>query len=800
MSSNKKREDVLLEKLNKLLEKQEFLTRELEQLKKEISHESVSEPQKNEEADGFLSQTEAAKKEIEITVNETEEAFQSDDTTSSVTIEVVKSDSTSVEDGTPDWTKQSFNQRNQATGAKSSWEKFIGENLLNKIGIVITVIGVGIGAKYSIDNDLISPLVRIIMGYLSGLALLGVGIRLKKLYHNYSAVLVSGAMAILYFITYFAFSFYALFPLGVAFGLMLFLTIFTVYAAVKYNLQVIAHIGFVGAYGVPFLLSNGSGNTLVLFSYMSIINTGILVLAFRKYWEKLYYTSFSLSWLIYLFLYVFEFEVDHKLGVFALFLVVFFAIFHSMFMAYKVKENEKFKSVDILLVLANAFIFYGFGYILLSEHEVGKDFLGLFTIANALIHLGISGLLYKRKLKDSNFYYMILGLAVVFITISIPVQLDGNWVTLLWAGEAALLFWVGRTMNGGLYEKIALPIMALTLLSLTQDWDLAYDVFGDGNTLSRARPIFNITFLTSIIVIAVLGFVNWVNNSNKFESQLKNKQLAQVFSFALPVVLVALVYVAIRLEMDNYANQLYQQSKLGDLNINGNRDILRFKHIWAINFTLFYATVVSFISMKKHTNANFTMMNLVLNILVLLAFLVGGLYNISELRESYLTYYDGGNFEPTIMNLAIRYISFGFVGGLLFSMFKYTRLPILESSFRKTFGYLMHVTILWILSSEVIHWMDVAGSIESYGLGLSILWGSYSLLLVSLGIWKSKQELRIMGIVLFAVTLAKLFVYDIADLGTIAKTIVFISLGVLLLIISFLYNKYKHLIVDASSK
>jgi len=355
-------------------------------------------------------------------------------------------------------------------------------------------------------------------------------------------------------------------------------------------------------------------------------------------------------------------------------------------------------------------------------------------------------------------------------------------------------------MNGGIYEKIALPIMALTLLSLTQDWDLAYDIFGNGNALSRARPIFNITFLTSVIVIAVLGFVNWVNNSNKFESQLKNKQLAQVFSFALPVVLVALVYVAIRLEMDNYANQLYQQSKLGDLNINGNRDILRFKHIWAINFTLFYATVVSFLSMKKHTNADFAMMNLILNILVLLTFLVGGLYNISELRESYLAYNYGENFEPTIMNLAIRYISFVFVGGLLFSMFKYTRLPILESSFRKTFGYLMHVTILWILSSEVIHWMDVAGSIESYGLGLSILWGSYSLQLVSLGIWKSKQELRIMGISLFAVTLAKLFVYDIADLGTIAKTIVFISLGVLLLIISFLYNKYKHLIVDTSSK
>ncbi|MEL6822475.1 MAG: DUF2339 domain-containing protein, partial [Calditrichota bacterium] len=56
--------------------------------------------------------------------------------------------------------------------------------------------------------------------------------------------------------------------------------------------------------------------------------------------------------------------------------------------------------------------------------------------------------------------------------------------------------------------------------------------------------------------------------------------------------------------------------------------------------------------------------------------------------------------------------------------------------------------------------------------------------------------LRIGAIVLFAVTLAKLFLYDIAHLDTISKTVVFIALGILLLLISFLYNKYKHLIAD----
>ena len=85
---------------------------------------------------------------------------------------------------------------------------------------------------------------------------------------------------------------------------------------------------------------------------------------------------------------------------------------------------------------------------------------------------------------------------------------------------------------------------------------------------------------------------------------------------------------------------------------------------------------------------------------------------------------------------------------------------------------------------------------QSYKLELSILWGAYSLLLIMLGIWKKKKHLRLGAIGLFAVTLVKLFFYDISQLETIAKTIVFVSLGILLLIISFLYNKYKHIIED----
>jgi len=164
----------------------------------------------------------------------------------------------------------------------SDLEKIIGESWINKIGILIVVIGVAIGAKYSIENELISPLTRIILGYLVGIGLLGFGIKLKPKFEGYSAVLVSGAISIFYFITYFAYSFYSLIPQVLAFVMMLIFTAFTVFTAIKYNRVVIAHIGLIGAYAVPFLLSSGSGRVDILFSYMLIINLGILFISIKK--------------------------------------------------------------------------------------------------------------------------------------------------------------------------------------------------------------------------------------------------------------------------------------------------------------------------------------------------------------------------------------------------------------------------------------------------------------------------------------------------------------------------------------
>ncbi|MFT6743324.1 MAG: putative membrane protein, partial [Paraglaciecola sp.] len=75
-----------------------------------------------------------------------------------------------------------------------------------------------------------------------------------------------------------------------------------------------------------------------------------------------------------------------------------------------------------------------------------------------------------------------------------------------------------------------------------------------------------------------------------------------------------------------------------------------------------------------------------------------------------------------------------------------------------------------------------------------------ALALIGMGIYQRKKFIRIGAMVLFGGTLVKLFFYDIVHLNTISKTIVLVSLGVLLLIISFLYNKFKDEIAEKNEE
>lgn len=683
---------------------------------------------------------------------------------------------------------------------KSDFEKFIGENLISKIGILILIIGVGIGAKYAIDHDMVSPLTRIILGYAVGAGLMGFAIKLKAKYENFSAVLVSGAIAIMYVITYAAYDFYALIPQALAFALMVVFTSFTVVAAIKYNKQVIAHIGLVGAYAVPFLLSDGSGKVGVLFTYMAIINIGILILSFKKYWKPLFYASFGLTWLIFVSWRLDLSSSNNYFGLALLFSSLFFITFYITNLAYKVSKKEVFGFSDVVILLLNSFIYYGIGYLIISNNKNSTELVGLFTLANAVVHFIVALIIYKKKLADKNLFYLILAMVITFITIAVPVQLNGGWVTIFWAVEAAVLFYLARVKNIAIYEKLSFPLIFLAFFSLLEDWITYYDIYA-GNSII-ITPILNVGFLTACIFIAAFS---WMFKINRKENEVPSEWIwmRQILGYAIPAILVFVTYITFRIEISKYFNNLFELSKINITRTNKSYDAYNeynynfhdLKTAWIYIYTLFFASAFTYLNIKKLKNGELAIANLIINLFVVVIFLTFGLYNLSELRDNYLLpeskYFVIGTF-----NIGIRYIAIAFFALLIIQCYQLQRSGLLKKDLKTLFDYLLYISLLWIVSSELINILELSHSETSYKLGLSILWGIFSLFLISIGLAKNKKHLRISAMVLFGITLVKLFFYDIYSLSTISKTIVFVSLGVLLLIISFLYNKYKHLIID----
>lgn len=686
------------------------------------------------------------------------------------------------------------------TGFSSEIEKFIGENLINKIGIVVIIIGVGIGTKYAIDKDLISPLVRIVLGYLLGFVLTGFAIYLKKKYLNFSAVLFSGAMAIHFFITYAAYSYYSFYPHVLAFALMVLITVLTVGLALYYNRQVIAHIGLAGAYIVPFLLEDPDSSILVLLTYMTIINCGILFISTKKQWKPLNYLALISTWVIFMSWFSSK-NYDNELGLSLTFSSIFFVIFYLVFLSYKLILKEKFRIDDIIFLLLNSGMFYFVGMIALEMADLITEYAGLFTTINAVIHGFTAWVIYRAEQKGKNLFYWTIGMVIAFLTVTVVVQFNDYYTAILWSVEAALIYLYGKSRKIKFYEILSYVVILLSAAITVINWStVSYNLYR-GDIEKLFTPIFNMEFLSSIIVILSFCFIFYVNLKSKINSG-KERHTSDFFDIALPLLLLFIIYFTFYTEISMYWNNV-QINTSYELTSNGvwekqfdklNLDVTKFMVIWLLNYTLLYVSILSFINFRWFKNKNFDAFILVINFFVILVFLGTGLNQLAQLRESYLSTDLPLNYDVSIYHLLIRYISFAFFALILYSTFYFVITRMKVNVFKNIFEIVLCGSIVWISSSELIQWLHLSGSTEVYKHGLSILWGVFSLIFIVYGIWKKKKHIRISAIVLLGATLIKLFFYDLTNLKTIPKTIVFISIGILFLVISFLYNKYKNTI------
>ena len=672
-----------------------------------------------------------------------------------------------------------------------NWERFIGENLFSKIGIGIIIIGVFIGVKYSIEHNLISPAMRLVLGYLVGAGLFVAGAMLKKKYESFSAVLVSGAMTIFYFVTFIGYSVFNFFPQSLTFILMFLFTAFTVAASLNYNKVVIALIGLVGSYAVPFLLSDNSGRVSILFAYTAIINIGVLIISFYKQWRSLYLSAFVFTWLMLLSLSGNAYKYEDFTPYF-IFNLVTFLTFYIAFIFQKIHQEKELKEIDVVLFLSNSLLFFGMGVWYIYDYYTmeNRTIMAMFTLVNALLHFGVAYYFHVKKFPSQGLKYLILVLALSFATLVIPIQFKGSWITVFWSAEAALLFWFSRRKNLLVYERISYAVMLLATFSLIIDWTKAdYSLYYTNlNEFSNIVPFGNAMFINALLYSAAFGFMAYTHHL----TQLANKEIYKLLSIILNILCVASLYFIFFREISILCDvRALQQTPNLTNNYVAWEALNNFKTIWRTVYSLLFVAIYTLLNIRVFKSKQLGEIQFGISTLLTFIFMTLGLYTFSELRESYLD-----NPQLSLWFLNVRY-----VGIVVFAIFCYTsyllsRFLNLKEEMQKSLEFVLHLIILWVASSELLHWTELYRSASNYKLGLTILWGSYALLLVVLGIFKRKKHLRISGIVLIGFSILKLFLYDTTHLDALRKTIVFVILGFLVLVASFFYNKYTNKIEE----
>ena len=372
-------------------------------------------------------------------------------------------------------------------------ESIIGRRLVGWAAVALILFATAFFLKYAFDNRWIGELGRVAIGVIAGVTMTVFGFKYhRRGWRIFSQILTGGGVVLLYLSVYAAFGYYHLATQKAAF---LFLGILIAEAAVLallYNAPAIAIMALIGGFLTPLLLHSGRDQYVSLFGYIAALDLGALALL--KRWRGLSSLAFAGTHLLFWLWYDGHYH-PRKLGAVLLFQTGIFLMFLLAHAGRQLVRRKSATLEDLALLLINPFVFFATAYHLLNPDH--HDWMGVFAIGMALLYAGTAKILLDRSAATRSETLTLIGVALTFVTIAIPIQLRSNWITIAWSVEALVMLWAGIEARS---ER--LRVMAYTLFSLA----LIRLVFWD--TPSESRPLFtpvlNRYFLSSLIVCACL--------------------------------------------------------------------------------------------------------------------------------------------------------------------------------------------------------------------------------------------------------------------------------------------------------
>lgn len=227
-------------------------------------------------------------------------------------------------------------------------------------------------------------------------------------------------------------------------------------------------------------------------------------LSIYKKWGELPMISFVFTWLIMGIFLLFSYTSSSTVisGHLFLFTTLFYFIF--LLPVFSILRGEDMRTMSrglVFVIITNNFIYLLSGALFLRNMGWSFKASGLLSLFIALVNLGLVLWLWKSR-KDYKFLvYTTLGLVLTFVSITVPIQLDGNCITLVWASEMVLLLWLYIKSRIRVYEYAAKILVGLTFISYLMD--IYSVVMHEHHVVSTI--FLNSSFATSLFVGLAMG-------------------------------------------------------------------------------------------------------------------------------------------------------------------------------------------------------------------------------------------------------------------------------------------------------
>ena len=445
---------------------------------------------------------------------------------------------------------------------RQTLEARLGSQIFNRIGIFALLVGMAWFLKFAIDNQWVGPLGRVVIGMIAGAAIILWSERFRRRgYPLFSYSLKAVGSGTLYLSLWAAYGLYHLLPSGVAFGLMVLVTLWNGFMAWAQDAELLALYAIIGGFSTPVLVSTGENHELILFSYLLVLDVAVIALIMRRPWVRLIVSAFA-GTLLLASGWAMRFYADSAFWLTACFVALFFVVFAMAPRLARLNLDDAARPsrvgwehlAFIVMPLANAALsFYAFYNMLEpSGRQWARPWV---AVAFAAFYLLILQRPPRRHDGESLSYVAAfeLATAVVFLTLAIPLAAHGHWLVIGWLVEGAALMWLARRSSLALLRTLAIGALLLGVIALLE---LDPDAAG--------MIVFNPRFAAYLVGIVVFAGVAWL--ATKSAPEERGSEGAMEFTLLTPEMTVPwrtvaacsviltnfLILFAVRLEIHNY--------------------------------------------------------------------------------------------------------------------------------------------------------------------------------------------------------------------------------------------------------